>query len=1049
MECPEKLIATASFMLALCAVRPTAESLAEPGGIAEANKDGSVRIENELVRIRVSNRPGLNYGLTEWFFKPTGYEMIDVLYGQTDHVPGHMLGEAWDPVELGNYGKGQPNVGNLLLPLARGLSKDGSAAMLVQESVGEYRLRRTLVLRRDHSVLEVRYELENLTALPKAFSLRLHCAMSPGARGKYQRRDDLIFMDTESGVCQLDQTLPRDRYNAAYGADRFFLPVWEKEPQRHWVAGKLKTPTLKANWAAQVNSTHGDGMAFSMDMVNLVGFYNCPGITLEPVMKAIALEPGSKWTTHLFLSSFSGAKGAKVVGANALYVELEKLHFTDGKLNGRIIPLCRGKVELLDAGGKSSFTADASPQHPIELKDVQATEDWRLEFFGNSSHRIGTAVSGGKVELTDPQIAFTKTPKPRVWRSVFKSKETSAALARFLDEDDYTIYCDWSSSEEVKAKAKEMALHLGRGLSWTNPLGKMLVIGAPADNSVVSNAGKLRNSFASDWPGKGKGAIAVYENFEETEQPLAVIGGSDDDGVLLALDRFQKEFVSKRKPRKGTLLWASATNAKIQPYSRPPRQLPEKIVLECARGEVESAQAVITAYEGAINFKLSVDPLIGPDGKELGKVHTTHYRRRNGPLWLRWVHYYPVDRKNGWTGYPDPLLEQKITRLDPGQSQPVWLTVFMPERASAGTYRSAFRYRQGDEEQVIPIEVNVWDFVIPREGLIAEPYMHLDYMAPSTDRELRSRHIFSLVTNFVDHGMRIFHISNPRCFHWHYSPEGEYKGKETSWLIVSEDGKVALDVSYFDWVINEIETAARPYKLRYMIYIQALTNLQHIFQRTLPKRFEGRPKRKGHWYQNHYAEEMLRMFKTHSDRKGLTDRLVIKISDEPAGFDHWWDTFTVAAREADIPFITAFNNIDWKQAEKALGSQLKIFQPLYQFYNAEFYKKAKAAGHLVAWYNCGPPPTIHVGSTASEIRGYLWQAAKHDLDIVSWWGIQCWSSLAINLWTNRYSHHHSVVYMAHPHKPPKYVPKRSWIDQAPLDSIRWELIERASRTPAT
>lgn len=43
----------------------------------------------------------------------------------------------------------------------------------------------------------------------------------------------------------------------------------------------------------------------------------------------------------------------------------------------------------------------------------------------------------------------------------------------------------------------------------------------------------------------------------------------------------------------------------------------------------------------------------------------------------------------------------------------------------------------------------------------------------------------------------------------------------------------------------------------------------------------------------------------------------------------------------------------------------------------------------------------------SEIRSYVLQAAKYDLDVIAWWGIQCWSSEGCsvdNIWTYRYAH---------------------------------------------
>jgi hypothetical protein len=1001
--------------------------------------NGAAIIQNSQVKVRASNRPGSAHGLTGWVFKPTGAEMIDVLYGQTDYVEGHVLGERWDPVDFKGYRKGRPNVGRLLVSMGFGEAKNGTAAMLVQESRGEYRMRKTYILRRDHAALELRYELQNLNAEPKGFSLRFHSAMSPGARGKYQRPDDMIFMDTESGICKLDQTLAQDKYHAKYGNDTFFLPAWADEPGRHWVRGKLGTPALKANWAAQVNATFGDGMAFVVDQQTLVGYYNCPGITLEPVMKAIALEEGEIWRTKVFLSSFTGAKGMQVEGANPLFIELKKVRLDDDRIVGELIPLFQGQMRLLDHTGHKMLEMEASNGKNIKI-DLPAEPRWSIQAFDSVGHKLGIVASDGGFELSEPESDFPHPKKPKSRRSVYLAKNDTERIESFLAQREFTVYCDWSASEYEKDFAQKLSLRTGAGLSWTNPQGQMIVIGTPDNNEVVRHAGLLKHSISAGWPGKEKGAILYYENFEDTESPLLLIAGSDGNGVAKAIDFFSKKFTNSVKGPSGFAFWPAATNKKIYPYTRPPAELPEKISLEVSRGETESAQAVITAYEKLKGLEVKVAPLVDSSGTEMSKRHYTHYRRRRGPLLLRWVNYYPTKRDNGWSGYPDPLLEQGEKRLEAGRSQAIWLTAYIPEAVKGGLYTSSVTVSSGEWKKTIPIEVKVWDFVIPREGIMAEPYMALEYMAPNDRRELQSRHIRALVENFVDHGMRVFHIRQRECFRWHFSTDGQFKGKAMDWLVVSEDGKVALDTGHFDWMIDEIDKWAKPYPVRFMIYIQTLTHKYSEFKKALPKRFADKPKREGHWYQGYYAEEMIGMLKKHLDAKGLSGRVILKIADEPQGFDWWWDRFTLAARNVDMPFMTAFNSIHWPQVEKALGSGLKVIQPLYMKHDEDFFKRAQRDGHLVSWYNCGPPPTINIGSTASEIRGYLWQAAKYDLDIICWWGIQCWSYHATDLWTNRYSHHNSLVYMTHPDKPPLLVNKRGWIDTAPIDGIRWELI---------
>jgi len=1028
-----------SVLLLHClAVIPAAAEDANP--TITTLSDGSVVLENSLVKVMAKNRVGSAHGIVGWVFKPTGFEMIDVLYGQTDYVEGHVCGERWDPVKnfKGRPG-GAPATGSLLVPEGIATSEDGSAAVVVQKAEDAYRLVKTYILRRDLATLELRYELTNLGADPKSFSLRLHTAFSPGARGKYHPRDDMIYMDTEEGVIELEQSLAQDVYHKKYKNDRFFYPAWSKEPARGWVWGNLRTPALKGDWAAQVRPVNGDGMAFVIPGDELLGYYNCPGITLEPVMKAISPVPGETWKATIFLSSFTGAKGKKVAGAAPLLIVTKPLTLADGKLTGEVIPLFSGTLEVVPSVGKPVLRKPASPDRAIAIQAKLPSDEWSIEALDTKGAAIGTVTKDLRVSLVEPEVTFRKEKKPKVRGKVYLAPESGSDVQEFLDARDFVVQCNWGASEEEKELACRLSHQLGMGVCWTSFYGKMLIIGTPTNNRTIAELGLMKNSVAADWPGGDKGAILHYDNFEGTSAPILAITGNSKEGVLAAGSALEKQFLKDVTAPTGFELWPTGTDTKVYPYHRPHVRRGDTIRIEMARDEYEPAQFVITAYEDLHGIEVSLDPVLHADtGKSLSTRYSTHYRRKHAPLWLRWVNYYPVDTKNGWTGYPDPLLERAEVDIKSGRSQPLWLTAITPTDAPPGLYRSTVRCKVDEVEKTIPIEVKVWDLVLPATTILAEPYMHLDNVPPDNRRHLEKRHIQGLTQNFVEHGMRVMHLGNPDMFRWHFSKTGKYKGVDFDWLTVSDDGTIALDASGFDKVVETMDASAKPFELRYMVYIHGLLKGAIDFRRTFPKRYADRPKRLGHPYQDYYVEELFRVFHKHLVKRKLLERTVVKIADEPRGFDWWWNDFTLAARGAGIPFMTCFNSIDWKQAEKGLG-KLAVWQPLYMRHNPEFFKRAQAAGDLVSWYNCGPPPRINIGATASEIRAYLWQAAKHELDIIAWWGIQCWHSWA-HQWQSRYSHHSSVVYPRHPHKPAWMKKGKGWVDTEPIDGIRWELI---------
>lgn len=190
--------------------------------------------------------------------------------------------------------------------------------------------------------------------------------------------------------------------------------------------------------------------------------------------------------------------------------------------------------------------------------------------------------------------------------------------------------------------------------------------------------------------------------------------------------------------------------------------------------------------------------------------------------------------------------------------------------------------------------------------------------------------------------------------------------------------------------------------------------------------------------QNHYVEEMYGLYRKHVQRMGWDKRIHFKLSDEPPSFDFWWNNHTVAARNVGLPIMTAFNSIEADEAMKGVHAVAQ-WEVIYMKHDARLQKAVQAAGGQYGWYNCGPPPRIAAGAPHAEIKGYLWQAAKAELDFIGWWGIQNWESHH-NTWFNRYSHWNSVTYPPHPFKPAWHDKKRGTMDAVILDSIRWEII---------
>ncbi|HPO52232.1 MAG TPA: hypothetical protein PK165_05320, partial [bacterium] len=195
-------------------------------------KNGSAIIENSTISIRVSARSA---GIEQWKYKITGFEMVDVLYGQTDYLKGHLLSEIWDPVTIDLIPAGRPDYGNFYVSQGVSVNKEKNVSVIRQISEASYRLTRDIIVRNDLSVIEARITLVNLSGIPVGSSLRLHNILSPGARGMYQNKNDILFLKTDKGILELDQSLNLENFYQLYGNDKFFNKNRENEPPREWV----------------------------------------------------------------------------------------------------------------------------------------------------------------------------------------------------------------------------------------------------------------------------------------------------------------------------------------------------------------------------------------------------------------------------------------------------------------------------------------------------------------------------------------------------------------------------------------------------------------------------------------------------------------------------------------------------------------------------------------------------------------------------------------------------------------------------------------------
>ncbi len=157
-----------------------------------------------------------------------------------------------------------------------------------------------------------------------------------------------------------------------------------------------------------------------------------------------------------------------------------------------------------------------------------------------------------------------------------------------------------------------------------------------------------------------------------------------------------------------TLWWALSSARKIQPDQLPPELKGASLQMSCARNEREDAQLVLRCNRHLEDFQITCGPLVGPGSS----IPTTNIE-------VLQVLYLEVKQATDGSSIkglcPDPLAPVRAPlELRPDFNHAFWLRTFVPANQAAGVYRGSISLRAKDFQAVIPIELTVYDFALPK-----------------------------------------------------------------------------------------------------------------------------------------------------------------------------------------------------------------------------------------------------------------------------------------------------------------------------------------------
>ncbi len=149
------------------------------------------------------------------------------------------------------------------------------------------------------------------------------------------------------------------------------------------------------------------------------------------------------------------------------------------------------------------------------------------------------------------------------------------------------------------------------------------------------------------------------------------------------------------------------------------RSLP--LSMKMAKGEYESVQLVLTARENVASYTVAVTDLANENGDKISAKDVEIFN----------VKYIFVEGKEGFERgfFPDALLpfekavEYGENKIKAGENQSVWFTVKTDENTKAGVYKANVALIVDGEVEQIPLELTVWDYVVPKETHVKSDFV--------------------------------------------------------------------------------------------------------------------------------------------------------------------------------------------------------------------------------------------------------------------------------------------------------------------------------------
>lgn len=388
----------------------------------------------------------------------------------------------------------------------------------------------------------------------------------------------------------------------------------------------------------------------------------------------------------------------------------------------------------------------------------------------------------------------------------------------------------------------------------------------------------------------------------------------------------------------------------------------EPVRISAARHEYESFQIIFTPLPGcASRLRVAASDLTSPHGripKSAIKVNPVGYERI-------------FDGSSREALVPDPLLIGPIPKLTPGENQPVWITVKVPDDAPAGEYKGFVRiYGDGPRPLNVPVGLRVRDFAIPHKiSLRSSFWMFRDQINRFYGLdEVKLDDYFKWIDMALEHRVCPIDVTEGRC--------GQLMD-----VLVPENGSQtegtpnpSPDFAAWDRYIDRMVAGGAS-----TIHLGPSHHFGAWFSDAANK--PASPA------QVQRVIEGVKLLRDHYKAKGVFDLHYLQLRDETSAPESLNVYREVGKAVTDVKLLLTAPSAEAKPL-------LDIPCPLTPGYDPGWQAEVKRKGGEYWWYVCVAPgdpyANLFLFQTIPQHRAIFWQTWSHNVDGLLYWGMNFW-----------------------------------------------------------